>query len=144
MTDVDVRAGSSATVVDECVLQPGQDYFSGQIIGPFIDTGRDIDFSAPEGRIYISRDTILDWAGAFGAFHPDLAERLTTGAEEIAAELAEAQQRIVVLERAIEAMVAAGFQSYTPETYACACGQTYEKKASLSQHKRACPQAIEG
>lgn len=60
-------------VVDSPALQPGEDFFTRSVNGPFIDTVTTIDLhrytlaQIKSGmRIYVSRDTVKEWAEQLG------------------------------------------------------------------------------
>ena len=60
-------------VVDSPAQQPGSDLFTGSVVGPFIDTQTTIDLhrytlaQVKTGiRIYVSRDTVREWAQQLG------------------------------------------------------------------------------
>lgn len=48
-------------------LPPGTDFLTGTSIGPFIDTGRTVQFRET-GRVYLAFDTIRELADAIGLF----------------------------------------------------------------------------
>lgn len=54
-------------LVDQATMLPGTDFLTKQIVGPFIDTGRDVEFSEI-GRVYISVDNIREMAQNAGLF----------------------------------------------------------------------------
>lgn len=63
------------TVVDAPALQPAVDYITSSAVGPFIDTGRDIDFQGRKiGRIYLSADTVREMASELGIISGGAAE----------------------------------------------------------------------
>ena len=97
-------------------LSPGCDYFTRSVRGPFIDTGVDIDQFTPMGdRIYVSEDTVGEWARMFGWISPDQAEALrnllSDAIDGIDAARAEVE-RLQVIERALRA---GGFTIPEPE-----------------------------
>lgn len=62
-------------VVDSPALQPASDFFTGTVVGPFIDTVLTIDlhrFNLAQiktgMRVYVSRDTVREWAEQLGLF----------------------------------------------------------------------------
>lgn len=59
---------SRFTVVTAPTKAPAVDYVTGTAVGPFIDTGRDIQDQAGRilGRIYLSKDTIREMAHELG------------------------------------------------------------------------------
>lgn len=66
---------SRFTVVGSPALAPGIDYVTGNAVGPFIDTGRDIRDQAGRnlGRLYLSKSTVAEMARELGliAGHAD-------------------------------------------------------------------------
>lgn len=54
-------------VVENPTLQPAVDYVTGNGVGPFIDTGRDIKFGERTiGRLYLSKSTVAEMARELG------------------------------------------------------------------------------
>ena len=56
------------SVVEAPTLQPAHDYVSGNAVGPFIDTGKDIIGPGGRvmGRLYLSKDTVEEYARDLG------------------------------------------------------------------------------
>ena len=54
-------------LVETPALLPGECWFSGTPVGPFIDTGMDVPFEK-RGRVYISIDTLREMAFDAGLF----------------------------------------------------------------------------
>lgn len=50
-------------------MQPAKDLITGETVGPFVDTGRDIQF-AETGRVYLSINTVQEMADGLGLFEP--------------------------------------------------------------------------
>lgn len=101
--------------LDAYPFAPGCDFFTRSVRTPCIDTGVDIDQYTPNGRIYVSEDTVGEWARMFGWISPADAASLKTSmlaahelAEDSAAELAR-------LRHVIDALRAAGFTIPEPE-----------------------------
>lgn len=65
------------SVVEAPDLQPAYDYVSGNAVGPFIDTGKDIIGPGGRvmGRLYLSKDTVEEYARDLGL----LGDRVTQG-----------------------------------------------------------------
>jgi len=59
---------SRFTVTNAPERLPGVDYVTGTAVGPFIDTGRDIEGPGGRilGRIYLSKDTVAEMARELG------------------------------------------------------------------------------
>lgn len=97
-------------------LSPGCDYFTRSTRGPFIDTGVDIDHLSPMGdRIYVSEDTVGEWARMFGWISPEQADHLRAlhaGAIEAFHEAKAEVDRLRVIE---QALLAGGFRIPEPE-----------------------------
>ena len=102
--------------LDAYPLAPGCDFFTRSVRTPCIDTGVDVDENIPLGtRIYVSQDTVGEWARMFGWISPDEAAVLKSSAlashtlaEDAAAELAR-------LRHVIDALRSAGFTIPEPE-----------------------------
>lgn len=80
-------------VVESAPLPPGACFLTGRPDGPYVDTLVDVDPDTPPGRIYLSRQIVLDMATAFGALGPEPAARLRAERDELAVrvEMAEAE-----------------------------------------------------
>lgn len=59
---------SRFTVTNAPERLPGVDYITGTAVGPFVDTGRDIEGPGGRnlGRIYLSKDTVAEMARELG------------------------------------------------------------------------------
>lgn len=76
-------------VVDSPVLQPGEDFFTRSVNGPFIDTVTTIDLhrytlaQVKSGmRVYVSRDTVKEWAEQLGLFEVSSSDEYQDGYKE--------------------------------------------------------------
>lgn len=56
------------SVTEAPALQPAYDYITGNAVGPFIDTGKDIIGAGGRvlGRLYLSKDTVREMAQELG------------------------------------------------------------------------------
>lgn len=97
-------------------LSPGCDYFTRSTRGPFIDTGVDIDHLSPMGdRIYVSEDTVGEWARMFGWISPTSAETIIDGTLAARAEVEELREEVHRLRVIEQALLAGGFRIPEPE-----------------------------
>ena len=97
-------------------LSPGCDYFTRSVRGPFIDTGVDIDHLTPMGdRIYVSEDTVGEWARMFGWISPDQAVSLRLIAVDAEKELEGLRDEVHRLRVIESALLAGGFMIPEPE-----------------------------
>jgi len=57
-------------IVDNPPLAPAEDFFTKSIVGPFIDTGKTVEYDQAQRRprIYISQETIREMAEDLGLF----------------------------------------------------------------------------
>jgi len=62
-----VEQAGRFTVAETPALLPGNDWFTGTPVGPFIDTHLDVPFEK-RGRVYISFDTLREMAFSAGLF----------------------------------------------------------------------------
>lgn len=79
MTEFDTA--SRYRLTDAPMLAPGSDFLTGSGVGPFVDTGRDVQFSEV-GRIYLSISTIQEMAegaGLFDSLRAELTEAQNVG-----------------------------------------------------------------
>jgi hypothetical protein len=78
-------------------------------VGPFVDTGMDIDDLGTEGRIYLAFSTISDMAQSFGYAPPEAAKRAQRRIVELEAQVADLTAQVDALISANGALVAAGY-----------------------------------
>lgn len=69
-------------VVEAPNLQPAFDYVTGNAVGPFIDTGKDIIGPGGRvmGRLYLSKDTVEEFARELGLLGPQTNSHLIDAA----------------------------------------------------------------
>lgn len=102
-------------VRDACHLPPGHDYLTNSILGPFIDTGVDVDRDSRWGRIYLSEQTVGEFARKFGWISPDDFKGLSHRLAEMTAENDRLVERVAKLDMIRDALVDAGFAKPEPE-----------------------------
>lgn len=97
-------------------LSPGCDYFTRSTRGPFIDTGVDIDQFTPMGdRIYVSEDTVGEWARMLGWISPDQAAVLEDRVKVAQIEAEHLHAEVLRLRVIEQALLAGGFTVPEPE-----------------------------
>ena len=96
--------------LDAYPLTPGADYFTGSIRTPCIDTGLDIDRHSKYGRVYVSEDTISNWARLFDWISPDDAKTLQASLDERDRTIVELTERLAELRTLQAALTRAGFK----------------------------------
>lgn len=101
--------------LDAYPLAPGCDFFTRSTRTPCIDTGIDIDQFTPNSRVYVSEDTVGEWARMLGWISPDQAEELRAEVTEAAADLADAEDELHRLRVIEAALLAGGFVVPEPE-----------------------------
>lgn len=97
------------SVVGVAVMPPGACYLTGTSVGPFIDTGYQIDDLADQGRVYLAESTVVDLASALGYAPPVSWQRAQDEMRTLRAALSEAQELVHVLRATNESLVNAGF-----------------------------------
>lgn len=90
-------------VIDKPELPPGCCFLARTDVGPFIDTGLDVDDLDPIGRIYLAESTVSDLAQHLGFAPPVASARARDRITELEAELADAHDVIDGLVKASEA-----------------------------------------
>lgn len=98
-------------VLNDYPLAPGCDYFSRSIKTPCLDTGVDIDGLTPDGRIYVSEDTVGEWARSFGWISPEEADALEATRDAATAKADRLQAEVDRLKDLEDALLSAGFVS---------------------------------
>lgn len=95
--------------LDRYPQAPGCDYFTGSTRTPCIDTGITIDRMSKFGRVYVSEDTVGNWARLFGWIAPDEAEDLKDRAQAAEDEVVALTARVDQFDNLRTAIEAAGF-----------------------------------
>lgn len=102
--------------LDAYPLSPGCDYFTRSTRTPCIDTGVDIDQFTPMGdRIYVSEDTVGEWARMLGWISPRDAEALKREALDAQGRAEDAEYDLRALQHVIRALESSGFTIPEPE-----------------------------
>lgn len=96
-------------ILDRYPQMPGCDYFTGSIKTPCVDTGITLDRLSKHGRIYVSEDTVGNWARLFGWISPDDAAVLRERAETAESEIVALQAKVDQFDSIRGAIEAAGF-----------------------------------
>ncbi len=96
-------------VLDAYLLPPGNDYMTGSIRLPCVDTGIDIDRQSKWGRVYLSEDTVGGYARLLGWISPDDFKGLSHRLAEMTAENERLTERIDKLDMIRTALTDAGF-----------------------------------
>lgn len=91
-------------LVDSYTLTPGQDYLSGSMSLPCVDTGIDVDEASPWGRIYLCEDTVGTMASLFGWIPPAVAEQMQARTVAAEAEATDLRERNRELADALDAL----------------------------------------
>lgn len=102
-------------ITDAPALSPGCDFFTRSVKGPFVDTGVDIDSYTPNSRIYVSEDTVGEWARMLGWISPEEAERLVLTAHVAEDEYRNLQSEVDRLRSVESSLLKAGFTIPEPE-----------------------------
>ena len=96
-------------IIDAPALSPGCDFFTRSTRGPFIDTGVDIDNYTPDARIYVSEDTVGEWARMLGWISPPQAEAYSETLDDLERDYCDLKDEVERLRAVEAALVKAGF-----------------------------------
>lgn len=94
-----------AVIVENYVMGPGCDFVTGSIIAPAIDTGIDVDQFSRWGRVYLSVDTVAQYAGMIGWHPPTMLDDLNAEVDALVARVRELEAENETLQAAGDLLV---------------------------------------
>lgn len=104
----------NVTLVDQAVMPPGACFLTGTNVGPFLDTGYQVDDLVDQGRIYLAESTVSELAQQLGYAPPNAWRREQEELAVLRAALAERDELIGKLRGTLDSLLNAGFTTSEP------------------------------